>query len=319
MHMIKYTQLTQRERYLITHYRGKGFSQARIAHLLGRSPSTVSRELARNRTNHDGDYRAQKAHSYAIARRRRCRRGSQYSAPDWLRVTRLLRQRWSPEQVSGVLKLEQDFHISHETIYRFIRRDRKHGGTLFRYMRGMTKRHMKRHTGIEFRGHMPGKRHISERPAEVETRQTLGHWEGDTVIGQDKFACLLTLVERKSGLAIIKKLTSRTVVQTNKAACKAISRRPGEFNTLTFDNGTEFHGFKLLEKKFGVTCYFATPYHSWERGSNENLNGLIRQYVPKGTCMKDLTQKQCNNIAHALNNRPRKRHNFKTPLDVYNA
>jgi transposase, IS30 family len=164
--------------------------------------------------------------------------------------------------------------MSHVTIYRFIRHDRKPDGTLFRYMRGMTKRHMKRHTGIGFRGHMPEKRHKSERPAELQTRQTLGHWEGDTVIGQDKFACLLTLVERKSGLAIIKKLTSRPVVQSNKTACKAISQRHGQFNTFTSVNGIEFHGFKLLEKKFGVTCYFATPYQSWECGSKENLNGL---------------------------------------------
>jgi IS30 family transposase len=231
----------------------------------------------------------------------------------------MIRQRWSPEQVCGILGTYHDFSISHETIYRRIRKDRKAGGTLFRFTRGMCKRHQKKHTGIEYRGTMPGKRHISERPAKVETRQVLGHWEGDTVIGQDKHACLLTLVERKSGLAVIKKLTARSVAQTNKAALKAIKEHRHCFETLTLDNGTEFHGFKTLEKKTSVICYFANPYHSWERGSNENLNGLIRQYLPKGTCMKDLTQRQCNQIAYALNSRPRKRHGFKTPLEIYHA
>ena len=317
--MIQYNQLTQQERYLIARYRARKFSQARIADLMGRSPSTISRELARNRKPYDGGYRAELAHSYATARRKRCRRGTQFSAIHWDHIGLMIRKRWSPQQVSGALGAYHDFKISHETIYRHIRRDRKAGGTLFRFTRGMTKRHQKKHTGFEYRGTMPGKRHISERPAEVETREVLGHWEGDTVIGQDKHACILTLVERKSGLAVIKKLTARSVAQTNEAAIKAIKEHQHCFQTLTLDNGTEFHGFRKLEQKTSVVCYFATPYHSWERGSNENLNGLIRQYIPKGTCMIDLTQRQCNEIAYALNSRPRKRHGFKTPLEIYHA
>lgn len=317
--MIQYTQLTQRERYLITHYRVKKFSQARIAHLLGRSPSTISRELARNKTKHDGDYRAFKAQSYATARRRRCQRGTQFSELHWSKISSLIRLRWSPEQVCGVLAKNDLLSISHETIYRYICKDRKAGGSLFRFTRGMTKRHQKKHTGREYRGTMPCKRHISERPAEIESRNTLGHWEGDTVIGSDRHACILTLVERKSGFVIIKKLNARNVSQTNRAAKKAIKAHRRCFKTLTLDNGTEFHGFKELEKQLGITCYFATPYHSWERGSNENMNGLIRQYLPKGSCMKNLTQKQRNAIARQLNSRPRKRHDFETPLDIYYA
>lgn len=319
MHMIKYAQLTQRERYLITGYRIKGFSQARIAHLLGRSRSTICRELVRNRKPYDDRYRAELAHSYATARRRRARRGTQFSELHWSNISSLIQLRWSPEQVCGVLAKNNLLSISHETIYRYIRKDRKAGGNLFRFTRGMTKRHQKKHTGIEYRGTMPGKRHISERPLEIESRNTLGHWEGDTVIGSDKYACILTLVERKSGFVVIKKLNARSVSQTNRAAKKAIKAHRRCFKTLTLDNGTEFHGFKQLENQLGITCYFATPYHSWERGSNENMNGLIRQYIPKGTCMKALTQRQCNAIAHQLNSRPRKRHAFKTPLDIYYA
>jgi transposase, IS30 family len=317
--MKQYSQLTQRERYLITGYLRKGFSKPHMARLMGRSPSTIYRELARNRKDYDNHYRAEVAQSKANGRRRRARRGTQFSELHWDHITQMIRQRWSPEQVSGVLGTYHGFSISHETIYRHIRKDRKAGGSLFRFTRGMTKRHQKKHTGIEYRGTMPGKRHISERPAEVESREVLGHWEGDTVIGQDKHACLLTLVERKSGLAVIRKLNARTVSQTNRAASKAIKTHKHCFKTLTLDNGTEFHGFKVLEKKLDITCYFATPYHSWERGSNENLNGLIRQYLPKGTCMKNLTQRQCNQIAYQLNSRPRKRHGFKTPLEIYHA
>ena len=130
---------------------------------------------------------------------------------------------------------------------------------------------------------------------------------------------MLTLVERRSGFAVIRKLAARTAEQVTWAAAHAIAEQAGKISTITFDNGTEFHSYSVLEKVFPVTCYFATPYHSWERGSNENLNGLLRQYLPKGTCMKNLTQKQCDQIALELNTRPRKRHDFNTPMEVYHG
>ncbi len=138
-------------------------------------------------------------------------------------------------------------------------------------------------------------------------------------MGRDQRACLLTLVERCSGYAIIKKLTARTAAQANQAVGSALAEHRGRVETLTFDNGTEFHSYKQIEARFPVICYFATPYHSWERGSNENLNGLIRQYLPKGTCLKSLTQQECDRIAFELNTRPRKRHGFKTPMEVYHG
>jgi IS30 family transposase len=161
-------------------------------------------------------------------------------------------------------------------------------------------------------GVLRGKRHISERPAEVELRQEPGHWEGDTVMGVDKRFSILTLVERRSGFAIIKKLKARTTLEVNAAAIHAISEHRKMFRT-------EFHDCKQLESKSSIRCYFATPYHSWERGSNENLNGLIRQYVPKRACMKLLTQERCKEIAAELNTRPRKQHGFKTPSVIYYA
>jgi transposase, IS30 family len=319
--MKTYRQLSQQERYMITALlRSRRLSHAHIARELGRSASTISRELSRNRTHSDDAYRADVAHSYATARRRRERRGFRHSAEEWAEVVRLLKQEWSPQQISGRLKLLGSFHISHETIYQYILADRKHGGTLFKYLRCSSKLRRKRHGSHDSRGILPGKRHISERPASAESRRWFGHWEGDTVMGSDLRHGILSLVERKSGVAIIKKLSSRTVSRVNAAALSALDAHRGRFKTITFDNGTEFHGYKTLEQHYPkLKCYFATPYHSWERGSNENLNGLIRQYLPKRTSMKSLTQDRCNFIAMRLNTRPRKRHGYRTPLEVYNG
>lgn len=318
--MSTYRQLSQQERYLITALlRTRRVSHAHIARELGRSASTICRELARNRCHSDGTYRAEVAVSYAVARRRRARRGFRHSAEQWGVVVQLLKDQWSPEQISGRLRRQGPFHISHETIYRYILVDKKHGGTLFKYLRCACKLRRKRHNSHDSRGILPGKRHISQRPASVESRLRIGHWEGDTVIGSDKRHGVLTFVERKSGLSIIKKLRSRTVDCVNAAALSAIDEHPFHFKTLTLDNGTEFHGYKELEERHRLKCYFATPYHSWERGSNENLNGLIRQYLPRGMSMKRVSQAECDHIAMKLNSRPRKRHGYRTPQEVYDA
>ena len=315
--MSKYHQLTQQERYRITAHRLAGSSQAEIARLLGRHRSTISRELRRNATAHDGCYRAEKAHDYARARLRRCRRGTRFSAEDMARIDRLVRRKWSPDQIAGFFKKKKALSISHETIYRRIRREKKAGGALWKSTRIMSKFGRKRYRSQDSRGVLPGKRHISERPSEVELRRIIGHWEGDTVMGSDMRHCILTLVERVTGYVIIMKLKARTKDEVTRAATRAIRSHYRKFKTITFDNGTEFHDYKVLEQRFTLKCYFATPYHSWERGSNENTNGLIRQYLPKGQCMSKLTQAQCEYIAYELNTRPRKRHGYSTPADLY--
>ena len=312
-----YHQLTQEERYAITAQLMCGRSQTQIAQLLGRDRSTISRELRRNRTHHDDKYRAEKAHSYAVARRRRCRRRPQFTLAEMALVARLLRKKWSAEQIAGTLKKRGTLHISHETIYRRIRWDKKIGGDLWRHTRIMSKFGRKRYRSRDSRGVLPGKRSIAERPPEVEQRQEFGHWEGDTVMGKDMRHCVLTLVERKTGYAILKKLISRSKVEVTRAATRALRQHSRNFRTLTLDNGTEFHDYAILEQRFPVKVYFATPYHSWERGSNENFNGLLRQYLPKGVCMRNVTQAQCAHIADDLNHRPRKRHDFDTPTALY--
>ena len=283
---MEYCQLTQAERYIIASMRRQKFSVAQIALRLGRHRSTIYRECKRNKTTYNGHYGADKAHSYATARRKRSRRKPQYSQQELGRVEALLRRRWSPEQISGRQRRARKLQISAQTIYRHIRRDRKAGGDLWKYTRIISKFGRKRYKSVDSRGVLRGKRHISERPKAVDKRRQIGHWEGDTVMGADLRHCLLTLVERATGFTVIKKLMARNKAQATAALLKALAEHREQIKTITFDNGTEFHDYKVLEQRFGIKCYFATPYHSWERGSNENLNGLVRQYLPKGMCMK---------------------------------
>ena len=161
---------------------------------------------------------------------------------------------------------------------------------------------------------------IGERPASIGKRLRIGHWEIDTVMGQslgESSDCILTLVERKSGYVLIGKLAARTAAEASRATIKLLRRHPGRCQTITSDNGTEFHGYADIEAASGLKFYFATPHHSWERGTNENTNGLIRQYLPKGVSMTGLTQSECDAIADKLNNRPRKRHGYKTPNECF--
>jgi len=310
-----YRHLSQDERYKISGMRVAGHSHRSIARTLGRSPSTIGREVERNRYPTDGFYRAEHADSMARGRRRRSRQMSHFSPPQWSRVKDLLREDWSPEQVSGFLVKNREFRISHETIYRHVWWDKFYGGNLYKHLRGSRKQRRKRYGAYDSRGRLAGKRMIEQRPAAAENRSRFGHWEIDTVMGAGR-ECILTMVDRKSGYLKIGLLKDRTVKETNSRFEKLVAKDCSPFKTITADNGCEFHGYKQIEKKTGVTFYFANPHHSWERGTNENTNGLIRQYLPKGLSMAGLTQACCNAIAHKLNNRPRKRHKYETPAEV---
>jgi len=233
-----------------------------------------------------------------------------------MEVESLLRQDYSPEQVSGRLKHEGGLAISHETIYRHVWRDKSAGGTLHLHLRGARKQRRKGYGNYDSRGRLAGKRRIEERPEQAEGRTEIGHWEVDTVHGKGR-GSIATIVDRKTGYVLIGKLGSRTAAATNQRLRKLMSKHPGSFTTITADNGCEFHGYRELEDSCGVEFYFGNPYHSWERGTNENTNGLIRQYLPKGCCMDDLSQARCNVIASILNRRPRKRHGYRTPEELF--
>ena len=310
-----YRQLTQEERYMIGQLRRQGCRPGEIAQLMGRSRSTIWREVERNRCQkNDGAYRPSHAQQRAMGRRRRSRRGSHYSAEQWLQIEALLQmEQWSPEQIANVLT-HGGLSISYQTIYRHIRRDWKRGGQLYRQLRQRYRRR-KRHYGPDRRGRKQGKRMIDERPATVEARHEIGHWEVDTVQGAYwEKACIVTLVERVTGLLLVQKVPDRTSKSVTTALIKAIRRSTLPVITITADNGTEFHGYREVEAATGSTIYFARPHHPWERGSNENTNGLLRQYWPKGEPMSRLRQAECNAVADKLNHRPRKRHGYLSPL-----
>ena len=311
-----YSQLSQDERYVIANMVRQKCSLRQIGLALDRSVATVSRELSRNRCKYDGWYRAEKAHERALSRRWRSRKKSQYSLEEWAEVVQQLQRKWSPGQIDGRRKLRGQRTMSKETIYRYIRRDRRAGGQLWRQLRIMSKFGRKRRGSPATRGRLVGKRHISERPEAVQRRRRIGHWEGDTVMGADLRHCVLTLVERKTGYLVMKKLSARTKEQAAAALSQAVFELARLVRTITLDNGTEFHDYMSVERLHRVRFYFATPYHSWERGTNENTNGLIRQYLPKGMCMKNLTQSECDRIAAELNDRPRERLGFRTPSEA---
>ncbi len=316
---MKYRQLTSEERYLISAFRIEGHNQARIAARLGRAPSTISRELRRNGSPWDGSYRPSKAQERANGRRSRSRRNRRFEVLEWHRVKSLLRKDWSPEQVSGSLRETGNLSISHETIYRYVWADRARGGDLYQHLRCAMKKRRKRYGRYDSRGRLAGKRHISERPAAVERRRGIGHWEIDTVMGVGNDHCIVTLVERATGYLLIGKLTSRTMEELARRTIQLVRQHPGKFRTITADNGTEFHSYKTIEKATGVKFYFATPHHAWERGTNENTNGLVRQYLPKRTRMAHVTQRDCTRIAKTLNTRPRKRYDYDTPEERFHA
>jgi IS30 family transposase len=314
---MQYHQITSGERYAIAALHRQGHSLRTIAHDLRRAPSTVSRELRRNRSSQDR-YTPTKADSYAHARRRRARRGGHFDEKQWALVEQLLALDWSPEQISGWLARKGLLAISHETIYLHVWREKKAGGELWRHLRQATKRRRKRYRAYDSRGRLAGKRHISERPAAAETRQTVGHWEIDTVKGDSQARhSVITMVERATGYAQLGKLARHCAAEATARTIELIARHEGRVRTVTADNGTEFHSYALVEAATGALFYFATPHHSWERGTNENTNGLVRQYLPKRTSMAHVTQADCDAIAARLNSRPRKRLGYRTPEECY--
>jgi IS30 family transposase len=315
---MKYTHLSDEERAVIGKMLCHRLSVRSIARFLDRSPSTISREIRRNAYPNRNCYISYHAGGMARGRRRRARQGTRFTTEQWKRVEELLKQDYSPDQISGFLSRAGEFKISYETIYRYLLTDKKGGGSLFKWLRCKgRKQRRKRYGAYDSRGRLAGKRPLGDRPDGATNRSRIGHWEIDTVMGKNR-ACILTLVERKTGYVMIGKLTNRTIEQTNRRLRMLVERHPNKFRTITADNGCEFHGYEEVERTHGLEFYFAPPHHSWERGSNENANGLIRQYLPKGKCLDSLTQKQCDRIAKKLNSRPRKRYGYRAPEELFN-
>ena len=207
--------------------------------------------------------------------------------------------------------------MSHESLYLHVYADKAYGGTLWKNLRCQKQKRKRYASGRDRRGQIPNRRPLSERPAHIEGRQQVGHWECDTVIGANHKQAIVTVVERKSGYAVMAKVSNKTADLVGAAIIEALNPLKARVKTLTYDNGKEFSSHAEIDKALGTTGYFARPFASWERGSNENFNGLLRQYVPKKRQMASITDEEIKMIENRLNNRPRKRLGFRTPAEVF--
>ncbi len=223
----------------------------------------------------------------------------------------LLRVQWSPEQIASKLP------ISHETVYQHVYADKAQGGALWKNLRCQKQKRKRYAGGRDRRGQIPNRRPLSERPLQIEARKQVGHWECDTVIGANHKGAVVTMVERKSGYGVIAKVTNKTSELVSSAIVDKLQPMAVRVKTLTFDNGKEFAAHAHIDAQLQSTTYFARPFASWERGSNENFNGLLRQYIPKKRSMSTVSDEEIRMIQNRLNNRPRKRLGFKTPAEVF--
>jgi transposase, IS30 family len=313
---MEYQQITLEERYLIGKYRCGGHSIRSIAKNLGRSPSTISRELRRNRTI-SGFWKAQSGIEKSRTRRSKSRRKTHFSNDLWQIVLHKIRLEWSPEQVELWLLQNGLRTMSAKTIYRRIWKEKKEGQTYHHHLRQFRKRRRKAYRSHDSRGKLAGKCHLSKRPLAADLRMVYGHFEIDLVLGKVSKNCILTLVDRKTRFTLIQKLENKSTIVLNRALIPLIEKYG--IQTITSDNGTEFHGYKAVEAATGVKWYFATPHHSWERGTSENTNGLIRQYIPKGMNMEKIHPDYYNFIEERLNNRPKKILRGMTPAEALPA
>jgi IS30 family transposase len=317
---MSYTHLTAKDRYVISHLHSQ-LSYREIARRLGRHHTTISREIKRNKPPHSTYWYyfierdvERKRHTARSFRR-------QNHLPLVEYVEDKLRLDWPPEAISARLELDypndERMRVSHETIYRWIYLDTSEGGNLHQHLR---RRHRKRRRQTRYgsgRRFIPGRVSISLRPPIVETRERFGDWEGDTLEGKKGCGHLATHVERKSRFLVAAKLVDKRAATMTQATTKSFWRLPKVLrNTLTVDNGKEFSQFKELEAKTGLTVYFADPYAAWQRGTNENTNGILRHYYPKGFDFTTISEEELELVVKTINNRPRKCLNYRTPAEV---
>lgn len=310
---MSYAQLTSELRYQIYALRKAGQNQNQISIIVNCHKSTISRELRRNR-GHNG-YQPRQAQMLTRRRQRRCH-GTRISAQTWQRVEMLLKQQFSPEQITGRLKLEQQPTVSHEHIYRYIYADKRRGGTLYRHLRSQ-KKQRKRYSGYIRRGQIPNRISIDKRPKIVASKRRFGDWEGDTIIGARHRGAILSLTERKSKLVILGQLSSKSAAELKGASIALLTPFSTKVHTITVDNGKEFCEHEAIAAALRARIYFAHPYASWERGLNENTNGLVRQYFPKKYDFTKITIAELQLVVALLNNRPRKTLGYRTPNEVF--
>lgn len=312
---MSYKHLSSAERYYIEIELKKKVPHNQIAEATGRSQSTVSREISRN-TGMKG-YRNKQADRFA--RERRAGKAKAVKMTDEIKyiISVCLQHDRSPEQISGRLSEEGAVSLHHETVYQYILTDKANGGQLYRHLRHQGKTYRKRYGSARNRTGIPGRRDIDERPAEVNARERVGDWEADTIIGKNHKGAVVTLDERKSKLRLAAPLPGKKAKYVKEAITALFSPVKQFVKTITFDNGKEFTLHEEIAGEIECETYFAKPYHSWERGQNENANGLLRQYFPKNRELTGVTMQQVMAAVDKLNSRPRKCLKFKTPYEVF--
>ena len=312
---MNHNQLTENERYQIYIMKKAGHKQKYIAEMLSRHPSTISREL--NRNSGLKGYRPAQAQRLSDNRRKEAYKAFKVTEKVLIWVDKLVRQELSPQQVVDYLAEHKKLSLHHETIYQLIYADKAAGGDMYTHMRIASKAYRKRYGHNDRRGKIKDRVDIDMRPAVVDRRNRVGDWEGDTVIGKGHSGVLLTMVERKTLYTIIVRLDSKRADLLAEATVCNMSHLKSKIKTITFDNGLEFAAHKAIAKGLEADIYFAHPYASWERGINENTNGLIRQYFPKGTDFSKVTDEDIQYVMDRLNNRPRKSRGGKSPNELF--
>jgi len=312
---MSYKHLNLEERYYIQVELKKGSSQNQIATSLGRSQSCISRELKRNTIKKR--YSHTKAHKQAKIRLCCSPKHTKLTKSMLIIIDKYIKKDWSPEQISGRLKIDNTLNLHHETIYQYIKKDKEKGGSLYTHLRHQKRRYKKRFNFKRNPSKIPNRRDIDERPEVVNNRERVGDWEADTIIGKDQQGAIVTLDERKSKLRLAYPLLSKKSIHTCGAITLLLGAIKAFVKTITFDNGTEFTQHETVAENLSCETYFAKPYHSWERGQNENANGLLRQYFPKKTTLTNIKVEKVIQAVDKLNSRPRKCLNYKTPYEVF--
>ena len=308
-----YQQLTYDERCQISALKARGDSSSQIARQLSRHRSSIIRELKRGSI--EGKYQGSQAET--LSRQRRFRKPTKMTPQLVLVVEEKLKLQWSPEQISGRLKMGESVKISHETIYKYIWSDKRKGGSLYKHLRHNGKKYNHRSKGTAGRGCIPNRIDIDQRPPIVDEKIRVGDWELDTIIGADHDGVIVSMVDRHSKFTYLIKAPNKTSASVQDAIVKKMSPVRDFVYTLTSDNGKEFACHEEISDILQADFFFARPYHSWERGLNEHTNGLVRQYLPKGTGFSTCSHELLNEIETRLNQRPRKVLNFQTPQEVF--
>lgn len=312
------SHLTVAQRYTIAQMLGQDFKQTEIAQVIGKDKSVVSRELKRNRDLRSGTYKSELAQRKYETRLHEKAKKVYFTEQIRLAVEAKLKNKYSPEQIVGESQRLGTPCVSVERIYQHIWQDKKKKGTLYTHLRTRGKRYRKRGNSKDSRGIIPGRVSIELRPAVVEEKSRFGDLEIDTVIGKNHQGALVTINDRATGLLKMKKVDRKEAELVKQATVELLQEFKPYLHTITADNGKEFALHHLISQELEVDFYFAHAYCSWERGANENLNGLIRQYVPKACSINDLKEEHIQLIEKELNNRPRKRFNFMSPNQMFN-